>query len=156
MSVEEMIFPPIRNRALSVDLILISVRLQKEVRERRKDVYTTLSGFSGLPRTFKLGSEIFVTEHKLNEDKKITPMQQKKKGMAPERSAATSKEVEELRKAGILRETRYQTWVANTVMVKRQTEHGECVLTLQTSTKPAQKLLLIARNRLESRLTLLL
>ncbi|GKA35819.1 reverse transcriptase domain-containing protein [Tanacetum coccineum] len=80
---------------------------------------------TGLPRTFKLGSEIFVTEHKLNEDKKITPVQQMKRGMAPERSAATSKEVEELRKAGILRETRYQTWVSNTVMVKRQTEHGE-------------------------------
>ncbi|GKD99696.1 hypothetical protein Tco_1387680 [Tanacetum coccineum] len=74
MSVEEMIFPPIQNRAPSVDPILISVlvygrqvgrvlldggaaydiiyehcflKLWKEVRERRKDVYTTLSGFSG-------------------------------------------------------------------------------------------------------------
>ncbi|GJY37124.1 hypothetical protein Tco_0422502 [Tanacetum coccineum] len=74
MSVEEMIFPSIQNRALSVDPILISVRVyewqvervlldggascdiiydhcflkhQKEVREMRKDVYTTLSGFFG-------------------------------------------------------------------------------------------------------------
>ncbi|GJW54171.1 hypothetical protein Tco_0098256 [Tanacetum coccineum] len=39
--------------------------------------------------------------------------------MAPERCAAASKEVDELRKAGILRETRYQTWVANTVVVKK-------------------------------------
>ncbi|GJU88761.1 hypothetical protein Tco_1301184 [Tanacetum coccineum] len=38
--------------------------------------------------------------------------------MAPERSAAASKEVEELRKAGILRKTRYHTWVANRVMTK--------------------------------------
>ncbi|GJT27645.1 reverse transcriptase domain-containing protein [Tanacetum coccineum] len=39
--------------------------------------------------------------------------------MAPDRIAATSKEVEELKKARILRETRYQMWVANTVMVKK-------------------------------------
>ncbi|GKC56037.1 reverse transcriptase domain-containing protein [Tanacetum coccineum] len=74
MSVEEMIFPPIRNRTPSVDPILISVqvyrrqvgrvlldggaacdiiyehcflKLRNEVRERRKDIYTTLSGFFG-------------------------------------------------------------------------------------------------------------
>ncbi|GJT47193.1 hypothetical protein Tco_0955908 [Tanacetum coccineum] len=72
MSVEEIIFPPIRNRTPSVDPILISVQvyrrqvgrvlldggaacdiiyehcflmLRNEVRERRKDIYTTLSGF---------------------------------------------------------------------------------------------------------------
>ncbi|GJY82202.1 hypothetical protein Tco_0494953 [Tanacetum coccineum] len=67
------------------------------------------SDMTGIPRTLKIGSEVFVTEHKLNENKKITPVQQKKRGMAFERSAATSKEVEELKKAGILRETRYQT-----------------------------------------------
>ncbi|GJU77874.1 reverse transcriptase domain-containing protein [Tanacetum coccineum] len=42
--------------------------------------------------------------------------------MAPERSATASKEVEELRKSRILRETRYQMWVANTVMVKKTDE----------------------------------
>ncbi|GJV36831.1 hypothetical protein Tco_1409308 [Tanacetum coccineum] len=258
MSVDEMIFPPIQNRAPSVDPLLIIVRvygrqvgrvlvdggaacdiiyehcllkLQKEVRERRKDVYTTLSGFFGeqvnplgeisllitvgeaphhirmipstmhsavlyqsedgprvimfeyqdirrceqvkrlkeslsqvplevsecvnpdekiiinqkypkqaitigrqlpphfkkelvkllrnnadifaweysdmtrIPKTLKIGSEVFVTEHKLNENKKITLVPQKKRGMGPERSDATSKEVEELKKDGILRET---------------------------------------------------
>ncbi|GJS46927.1 hypothetical protein Tco_0597048 [Tanacetum coccineum] len=74
ISVKEMIFPPIQNRAISVDPLLIRLRLYgrqvgrvlldggaacdiiyehcflkliKEVRERRKDVYTTLSGLSG-------------------------------------------------------------------------------------------------------------
>ncbi|GJQ90296.1 hypothetical protein Tco_0001435 [Tanacetum coccineum] len=74
MSIEEMIFLPIQNEAPSVDPILISVqvheryvmrvlldggaackiiyehcflKLRKETRERMKDVYTTLSGFSG-------------------------------------------------------------------------------------------------------------
>ncbi|GKB94777.1 hypothetical protein Tco_0980914 [Tanacetum coccineum] len=39
--------------------------------------------------------------------------------MAPERSAAAAKEVEELKRAGIHKETRYQTWVANTIMEKK-------------------------------------
>nr|GEU35316.1 reverse transcriptase domain-containing protein [Tanacetum cinerariifolium] len=39
--------------------------------------------------------------------------------MAPKRATVASKEVEELRKARILKDTRYQTWVANTVMVKK-------------------------------------
>ncbi|GJX88080.1 hypothetical protein Tco_0340094 [Tanacetum coccineum] len=61
--------------------------------------------YDTVPRTLKIGDEIFITEHKLNEDKKITPVQ-KKRGMVLERSATTSKEVKELRKARILRETR--------------------------------------------------
>ncbi|GKD38037.1 hypothetical protein Tco_1258244, partial [Tanacetum coccineum] len=74
------------------------------------------SDMKGIPRTLRIGGTNFATEHKLNENKKVTPVQQKKRRMAPERAAAASKEVEELRKAGILKETRYQTWVANTVM----------------------------------------
>ncbi|GKC21880.1 hypothetical protein Tco_1024030, partial [Tanacetum coccineum] len=118
------------------------LKLRKEVRERRKDAYTTLSGFSGeqnrycrighdaihnalrslisvrnrthvyyvrIPGHKEIGGGIFAIEHKLNEDKIITPVQQRNRGMTPERSATVSKEVEELRKAGILQETRYQT-----------------------------------------------
>ncbi|GKA95379.1 reverse transcriptase domain-containing protein [Tanacetum coccineum] len=48
-----------------------------------------------------------------------TPVQQKKRRMAPYRIVTASKEVEELKKAGILRETRYQMWVVNTVIVKK-------------------------------------
>ncbi|GJV40952.1 hypothetical protein Tco_1419392 [Tanacetum coccineum] len=58
------------------------------------DVFTwKYSDMTGIPRTLKIGDEIFVTEHKLNEDKKITSVQQKKRGMAPDRSATTLKEV---------------------------------------------------------------
>nr|GEX03715.1 reverse transcriptase domain-containing protein [Tanacetum cinerariifolium] len=59
-----------------------------------------------IPKKLKIRNETFVTKHKLNKDKKITPMQQKKKRMTPEQSVIASKEVEELRKARILRETR--------------------------------------------------
>ncbi|GJR89869.1 reverse transcriptase domain-containing protein [Tanacetum coccineum] len=51
-------------------------------------------------RTLNIGDEIFATEHKLNEDKKITPVQQKKREMVPKRCVAAPNEVEELRKAG--------------------------------------------------------
>ncbi|GJZ66102.1 hypothetical protein Tco_0622798 [Tanacetum coccineum] len=95
---------------------------QKLVKLLRSNAYIfawEYSDMTGIPRTLKIGSEIFITENKLNKDKKTTPVQQKKRGMAPERSAAASKEVEELKKARILRETRNQTWAANTVMVKK-------------------------------------
>ncbi|GJR36437.1 hypothetical protein Tco_1212121 [Tanacetum coccineum] len=80
------------------------------------------SDMTGIPRTLKIRGDIFVTEHTLKEDKKITPVQQKKRRMALDRIAAALKEVEELKKAGILNETRYQMWVANTVMVKKTDE----------------------------------
>ncbi|GJX02786.1 hypothetical protein Tco_0188702 [Tanacetum coccineum] len=87
------------------------------------DIFTwEYSDMTRIPRTLKIRSEVFITEHKLNENKKIIPVHQKKRGIAPEQSAATSKEVEELKKARILSETRYQTWVANTVMVKKTNE----------------------------------
>ncbi|GKA21760.1 reverse transcriptase domain-containing protein [Tanacetum coccineum] len=66
----------------------------------------------------RIGRTNFATEHKLNENKKVTHVQQKNMRMAPERASAASKEVEELRKAGILKETRYQTYVANTLTKK--------------------------------------
>ncbi|GKB45872.1 hypothetical protein Tco_0896625, partial [Tanacetum coccineum] len=47
------------------------------------------------------------------------PEQTVKRGLAPERNEAACKEVDELTKPGILREVKYQTWVANPVMVKK-------------------------------------
>ncbi|GJW36474.1 reverse transcriptase domain-containing protein [Tanacetum coccineum] len=79
----------------------------------------TCSDMTGIPRTLRIGGTNFATEHTLNENKKVTPVYQKKRRMAPKWVAVASKEVEELRKAGFLKETRYQTWVANTVMVKK-------------------------------------
>nr|GEV38607.1 reverse transcriptase domain-containing protein [Tanacetum cinerariifolium] len=150
------------------------LKLIKEIKERTRDVYTSLSGFSGeqninhrvrddtfynalrslipkgcrtkghhfriskrkevqysnmmgIHQTLKIRSKIFSTEHKLNEEKKITPVQQKKRRMAPDRIAATSEDVEELKKAGTLREIRYQTWVTNTVMVKKTDGPGRYI-----------------------------
>nr|GEX55226.1 reverse transcriptase domain-containing protein [Tanacetum cinerariifolium] len=141
------------------------IKLKKEIRERMRDVHTTLSGFSGkkgqpigrnlsfdnsrrsfasqeirddplhdalcitvsieswtegyyvkllknnadvfawqysdmtrILRTLKIRGTNFATEYKLNEDKKITTVQQKKRRMATKLATTVSKEVEELRK----------------------------------------------------------
>ncbi|XP_071729137.1 uncharacterized protein [Rutidosis leptorrhynchoides] len=60
-----------------------------------------------------------IVEHKLNANPSLTPMRQKKRGMAPERSECLKAEVDKLVKANILREVRYQTWIANPVLVKK-------------------------------------
>ncbi|GJZ98187.1 reverse transcriptase domain-containing protein [Tanacetum coccineum] len=79
----------------------------------------------------------FNTEHKLNENKHIEPVKKKKRGLALERNEATCKEVEELLKPDILREVKYQTWVANLIMIQMAegdedktdsfTEKGNCM-----------------------------
>ncbi|XP_071729865.1 uncharacterized protein [Rutidosis leptorrhynchoides] len=60
-----------------------------------------------------------IAEHKLNANPSLMPVSQKKRGMAPERSEWLKAEVDKLVKANILREVRYQMWVANPVLVKK-------------------------------------
>ena len=74
---------------------------------------------TGVPRSLIVDGKPFGTEHKLNEFKHIEPIKQKRRSLAPERSTAACKEVDELVQAGILREVKYQTRVANPVMVKK-------------------------------------
>ncbi|XP_071740674.1 uncharacterized protein [Rutidosis leptorrhynchoides] len=59
-----------------------------------------------------------IAEHKLNANPNLTPMRQKKRPMAPERSECLRLEVDKLVHVNILREVRYQTWVANPILVK--------------------------------------
>ncbi|GKA57156.1 reverse transcriptase domain-containing protein [Tanacetum coccineum] len=47
------------------------------------------------------------------------PVKQKKRSLAPERNEPIHSQVEELTKAGILREIKYQTWVPNPMVVKK-------------------------------------
>ncbi|XP_071736671.1 uncharacterized protein [Rutidosis leptorrhynchoides] len=60
-----------------------------------------------------------IAEHKLNANLSLMHVGQKKLGMTPERSEWLKAEVEKLVKANILREVRYQMWVANPVLVKK-------------------------------------
>nr|GEV13967.1 reverse transcriptase domain-containing protein [Tanacetum cinerariifolium] len=77
----------------------------------------TYADMTEIPRTIMVGGNLFNTEHKLNEYKHIKPVKQKKWGLALEQNEAASKEVDELTKAGILREVKDHTWVANPIMI---------------------------------------
>ncbi|GKA17806.1 reverse transcriptase domain-containing protein [Tanacetum coccineum] len=72
-----------------------------------------------IPRTIMVGEKPFNTEHKLKEYTHIKPVKQKKRGLAQEQNESACKEVDELTKEGILWEVKYQTWVANPIMVKK-------------------------------------
>ncbi|GJZ36239.1 hypothetical protein Tco_0582056 [Tanacetum coccineum] len=94
-------------------------RLQ-DLLKANADIFAwTYFDITRLYKTIMVGGRPFITEHKLNELKHMEPRKQKKRGLAPERSEALHKEVEELTKADILREVKYQTWVSNPVMIKK-------------------------------------
>ncbi|XP_071709047.1 uncharacterized protein [Rutidosis leptorrhynchoides] len=69
------------------------------------------SDMTGVPRD--------IAEHKLNVNPSVTPIRQKMRHMALERSDWLCAKVDNLVRANILREVRYQTWVANPVLVKK-------------------------------------
>lgn len=60
-----------------------------------------------------------LVEHHLKANPNIIPINQKKRGLAADRSKAACEQVNDLLQAGIVRLVQYQTWVANPVMVKK-------------------------------------
>ncbi|GKA94249.1 hypothetical protein Tco_0816235, partial [Tanacetum coccineum] len=87
------------------------------------DVFAwTHADIIGIPRNITVDGKPFNTKHKLSEYSNIKPIKQKRRNLGPDRSTAARKEVEELTRAGILREAAHQTWVANPVMVKKSNE----------------------------------
>nr|GEY64289.1 reverse transcriptase domain-containing protein [Tanacetum cinerariifolium] len=84
------------------------------------DVFAwTTAHMMGVPRRVTIRGETFNTEHKINELKLLELVKQKNRSMAPERNEAIHTQVDELTKANILREVKYQTWVSNSVIVKK-------------------------------------
>ncbi|GJT15059.1 hypothetical protein Tco_0873765 [Tanacetum coccineum] len=69
------------------------------------------SDMTGVPQS--------VAEHRLNIREGYSPVRQKKRGQAPERSKAIQAEVRKLLEAGIMREVYYHDWLSNPVMVKK-------------------------------------
>ncbi|XP_076944970.1 uncharacterized protein LOC143615838 [Bidens hawaiensis] len=68
---------------------------------------------TGVPRN--------ISEHKLKVNPLITPIVQKKRKMGTEQTKAMNEQVQDLLHAGIIRAIKYQTWVANPVMVPNVT-----------------------------------
>ncbi|GJV81092.1 reverse transcriptase domain-containing protein [Tanacetum coccineum] len=118
-------------KALSAGL-----RIAKEMRVQELTIFVdsqlvanqTTAHITGVPRIVTIGGESFNTEHRINELKHLEPVKQKKRSLAPERNKAIHTQVEELTKANILREVKYQTWVSNPVIVKKASERWKlCV-----------------------------
>ncbi|KAK1418215.1 hypothetical protein QVD17_27358 [Tagetes erecta] len=69
------------------------------------------SDMTGVPR--------YIAEHTLNIPRGHTPVVQKKRGLAQDRAHAVRTEVDKLVSAGIMKEVKYPTWVANPVIVRK-------------------------------------
>ncbi|XP_071686588.1 uncharacterized protein [Rutidosis leptorrhynchoides] len=99
--------------------IIIGNTIAKETKEKLYKILATNldvfawqdSDMNGVPR--------HVAEHRLGVKPNIPPVCQKKRGMAPDRTKFLRERVKKLVDAGILREVKYQTWVANPVMVRK-------------------------------------
>nr|GEW59130.1 reverse transcriptase domain-containing protein [Tanacetum cinerariifolium] len=80
--------------------------------KKNLDIFTWQpSDMTGVPRS--------VAEHRLNIWEGYSPVQQKKKGQAPERAKVIQAEVQKLVEAGIMRKVYYHDWLSNPVMVKK-------------------------------------
>uniref|UniRef100_A0A2N9HZF6 Uncharacterized protein n=1 Tax=Fagus sylvatica TaxID=28930 RepID=A0A2N9HZF6_FAGSY len=69
-----------------------------------------------------------IISHKLNVDPSLRPIKQKRRVFAPERNNAIMEEVDKLLAANFIREVFYPDWLANVVMVKKNTRKWQmCV-----------------------------
>ncbi|GJZ98864.1 reverse transcriptase domain-containing protein [Tanacetum coccineum] len=83
------------------------------VNDNYPEQLVTIGGadMTGIPRV--------ITEHNLDTYPHIEPKAQKKRSLALDRMKVVTDEVNEWLKAGIVRQVRYPTWVANPVLVKK-------------------------------------
>ena len=68
-----------------------------------------------------LGINPSIISHKLNVNPSLCPIKQKRRVFAPERNTAIMEEVDKLLTANFIREVFYPDWLANVVMVKKNT-----------------------------------
>jgi hypothetical protein len=81
-----------------------------------------------------------VIEHSLNVDPTIRPRKQKLQKMSDEKAEGARNKVKRLMSAGVIREVTYPEWLANTVMVKKAMESGECLSISQISTRHVRRM----------------
>ncbi|XP_071740555.1 uncharacterized protein [Rutidosis leptorrhynchoides] len=99
--------------------IIIGNTITKETKEKLYKIFATNLDVFAWQDSDMTGVPCHVAEHKLGVNPNIPPVCQKKRGMAPDRTKFLKEEVKKLVDAGILREVKYQTWVANPVMVRK-------------------------------------
>ncbi|GJT28205.1 hypothetical protein Tco_0908480 [Tanacetum coccineum] len=97
----------------------IKMRLRDLLRAHADVFSWTTAHIIRVPRTLIIEEETFSTEHQLNVFNHIEPVKQKKRSLTSERNKDVRTQVEELVKAGVLREVKYQTWVTISIIVKK-------------------------------------
>ncbi|GJU96376.1 reverse transcriptase domain-containing protein [Tanacetum coccineum] len=97
----------------------IKIRLRDLLKKYIDFFAWTSTHITGVPRVLMIGGETFNTEHQINVFNHAEPIKQKKKSPALERNEVIHSQVEELIEAGILQEVKYQTWVLNPMVVKK-------------------------------------
>ncbi|KAK1417533.1 hypothetical protein QVD17_26662 [Tagetes erecta] len=107
------------NKRFPEQPITLGATLSPTIRHHLKDLlYSYMDVFAFEP-TDMTGVPRGETQHRLRIKESAIPVAQKRRNMGNERRMAVVKEVQKLVEAGILREVRRESWVANPVMVKK-------------------------------------
>ena len=86
------------------------------------------------------GIEPVVITHRLNVGPSFKPVKQKRRSFALERQKAINEQVGKLLQVDAIREVEYPKWLANVVLVKKQTSNGDFASISQISKRSAQKI----------------
>ena len=96
------------------------------------------------------GIDPTVITHRLNVSPSFKLIKQKRRSFAPERQKTINEEVGKLLQAGAIREVEYPEWLANVVLVKKQTASGDSASTSLTSTEHDQRTVSLCRESTSS------
>jgi hypothetical protein len=81
-----------------------------------------------------------IIEHSFNVDPSTIPRKQKLQKMSEDKVEGARAEVKRILSVRVIREFTYPEWLANTVMVKKEMENGECALNSWISKKLVQRM----------------
>ncbi|XP_071738763.1 uncharacterized protein [Rutidosis leptorrhynchoides] len=99
--------------------VKIGGTLTHETKEKLRNILISNSGMFRWRDADMTGVTREIAQHHLRASTNLTPIKQKKRPMAPERSEWLRRVVDKLVKANIFRKVNYQTWVANPVLVAK-------------------------------------
>ena len=96
------------------------------------------------------GLDPTVITHRLNVSLSFKQVKQKRRSFGPKRQKAINEEVSKLLQAGAIRDVEYPEWLANVVLVKKQTTSGDSASTSLTSTEHARRTVSLCRESISS------
>ncbi|XP_076910186.1 uncharacterized protein LOC143567733 [Bidens hawaiensis] len=107
--------------------------LLKQLLTKNMDIFAWQpADMTGVPRS--------IAEYKLRVNPMSTPIVQKKRKMGPEQTKAMNEQVQDLLHAGIIRERKYQTWVANPVIFPKSNGTWRMCIDFKDQNKACRKI----------------